>query len=100
MKVYFYQSDIDEFMKHEDDLSEWISKGDISFLNFAYTVFRTFLQRVDERVKMVDELLATPQDFTVDEEMVIDRDAAPVSPRRRPRPTTAGGSGSSTTCWC
>ena len=73
MKVYFYQSDVDQFMQHKDELCDAIRKGDISF---AYTVFRTFLQRVDERVKMVDELLATPHDFTRDEQMVIDRDTA------------------------
>ena len=72
-KVYFYQSDIDEFTKHKDELSDAINNRDVSF---AYTVFRTFLQRVDERVKTVDELLAVPQDFTVDEEMVKDRDTA------------------------
>ena len=73
MKVYFYQSDIDEFMKHRDELSDAIRKGDIGF---AYTVFRTFLQRVDERVKTVNELLAGPLDFTADEQMVVDRDTA------------------------
>jgi carboxyl-terminal processing protease len=73
MKLYFYQSDIDEFMKHKDGLCDSIAKGDISF---AYTVFRTFLQRVDERVKTADELLAGPLDFTTDEQMVNNRDAA------------------------
>jgi carboxyl-terminal processing protease len=73
MKVYFYQSDIDEFTKHKDQLCDWISDGDIGF---AYTVFRTFLQRVDERVRMVNELLAGPLDFTSDEQMVVDRDTA------------------------
>jgi carboxyl-terminal processing protease len=73
MKVYFYQSDVDNFMKDKDKLSDWIRKGD---LTFAYTVFRTFLQRVDERVSTVDQLLAMPHDFKVDEQMVIDRDAA------------------------
>lgn len=72
MKVYFYQSDIDEITKHKDELSDAIRKGDVSF---AHTVFRTFLQRVDERVKTVDELLAIPHDFTIDEQMVVDRDA-------------------------
>ncbi len=72
-KIYFYQSDVDEFSKHKDELADAIGRGDISF---AYTVFRTFLQRVDERVKMADEALAMPHDFTVDEEMVTDRDAA------------------------
>ncbi len=73
MKLYFYQSDVDEFKKHQDELCDWISKGDITF---AYTVFRRFLQRVDERVKTVDELLAAPLDFTADEQMVKDPDAA------------------------
>jgi carboxyl-terminal processing protease len=73
MKVYFYQSDIDEFMKHKNELSSKIVNKDVSF---AYMVFRTFLNRVDERVKMVDQLLAQPQDFTVDEQMATDRDAA------------------------
>ena len=77
MKVYFYQSDVDEFMKHKDELSDSIRKGDIGF---AYKVFRTFLQRVDERVKTVNELLAGPLDFTTDEQMVKDRDTA-VFPR-------------------
>ncbi|MEN6406676.1 MAG: carboxy terminal-processing peptidase [Thermoguttaceae bacterium] len=72
-KVYFYQSDIDEFMKHEDELSDAARRGDVTF---AYTVFRTFLQRVDERVKMVDELLAAKHDFSADEQMSVDRDAA------------------------
>jgi carboxyl-terminal processing protease len=71
MKVYFYQSDVDEFTQHQDELIKMIEKSDISF---AYFVFKRFLQRVDERVKMVDELLAQPLDFTVNEEMVTDRD--------------------------
>ena len=73
MKVYFYQSDVDQIMQSKDELCDAIRKGDIGF---AYSVFRTFLKRVDERVKTVDELLATPHDFTRDEQMVIDRDTA------------------------
>jgi len=72
MKVYFYQSDIDEFTRHEKELGDAARRGDVSF---AYKVFRTFLQRVDERVQMVDALLAAPHDFTKDEQMTIDRDA-------------------------
>jgi carboxyl-terminal processing protease len=77
-KLYFYQSDIDEFRKHQDELCDSIRRGDIGF---AYTVFGTFLQRVDERLKTVDELLAAPLDFTTDEQMP-DREAAryPVTP--------------------
>ncbi len=70
-KVYFYQSDVDAFMKYQKDLDDMVRKGDVSF---AYMVFNTFLQRIDERVAMIDELLAAPHDFTADEEMVSDRD--------------------------
>ena len=73
MKLHFYQSDIDEFMKHKDELASAARKGNV---DFAYTVFHRFLQRVDERVKTVDELLAMPHDFTIDEQMVADRDLA------------------------
>ncbi len=69
MKVYFYQSDVDEFMTHKNDLYDAIERQDLSF---AYVVFRTFLQRVDERVQTVNQLLAGPLDFTTDEQMVTD----------------------------
>lgn len=72
-KLYFYQSDIDEFMKHENELDDMLRKGDISF---AYTVYATYLQRIDERVELIDELLAAQHDFTADEEMISDRDLA------------------------
>jgi len=71
MKLYFYQSDVDEFMKHKDGLCDAIRKGDITF---AYVVMLTLLERVDERVAMIDQLLSAPLDFTVDEELVVDRD--------------------------
>jgi carboxyl-terminal processing protease len=77
MKLYFYQSDIDEFSKYKDVLCDQIREGDIGF---AYAVFRTFLQRADERVKMVNDLLAGPLDFSTDEQMVVDRETA-VFPR-------------------
>ena len=70
-KRYFYQSDVDTFLKRQNDLDNMINQGDISF---AYEVFRVFLKRVDERVALADELLATPHDFTADEQMVSDRD--------------------------
>jgi len=72
-KVYFYQSDIDTFMKDETNLDDMVRKAD---LTFAYTVFKVYLQRIDERVAMIDELLAGPLDFTIDETMLSDRDLA------------------------
>ncbi len=69
MKVYFYQSDIDEFMQDRDRLDDNAERGDLSF---AYKVFNRFLERVEERVAFVDVLLKQEHDFTVDEEMVTD----------------------------
>ncbi len=73
LKVYFYQSDYDTFAKSKESLADMIQKGDI---NFAYMVYKTFLARIDERVKWVDEILATEQDFTLDEELLVDKDQA------------------------
>ena len=67
MKVYFYQSDIDAFNQAPRRLAEQAQRGDISF---AYTCSRPSWSAIDERIKMVDQLLAMPHDFTVDEEMV------------------------------
>lgn len=72
-KLYFYQRDIDAFSEDENRLDDMIKRGDVSF---AYKVFEVFLRRVDERVALVDQLLAMDHDFTVDEEVVIDPEAA------------------------
>lgn len=73
MKLYFYQSDIDRFNQMASQLDDLANKGDSTF---AYDVFGTFLQRVDEREKMAQEQLAVDHDFTVDEEMIADADVA------------------------
>jgi len=72
-KMYFYQSDIDEFMKHKLQLDDLARRGDIGF---GYKVYQRFLERVDERTKMADELLNTKHDFTIDEDIMRDREDA------------------------
>ena len=71
MKLYFYQSDIDEFTLHENELDDMAKKGDIGL---AYAVFKRFMKRLDERVALVDHFLAMEHDFTLDEQIVKDRD--------------------------
>ena len=73
MKVYFFQSDVDGFKEHRNELDDSFKKGDI---RFAYHVFTTFLQRIDERVALVDKFLEMEHDFTLHESIIIDRDAA------------------------
>ena len=72
MKVYFLQSDVDAFLQKRDSLDDLVKRGDVSF---AYEVLARFLQRVDSRLPLIENLLQTPQDFTTDESIVIDRDA-------------------------
>lgn len=72
-KMYFYQSDVDEFMKQKDQLDDMTRNGDITF---AYNVFHRFLQRVDERLQTADELLQAEHDFNIDEDIVRDREDA------------------------
>ena len=70
-KCYFYQSDIDEFKKSEQELDDQVKRGDIEF---AYTVFDRYLKRVNERVSSIDKILKFPFDFTKDEIIIIDKD--------------------------
>ena len=79
MKLYFYQSDIDEFNQRRNDLDDMVQAGDVSF---AYTIFNRLLKRVDERVKMANELLSQDFDFSNEEMLVTDPDKLtfPASP--------------------
>ena len=71
MKVYFLQSDVDAFMQKRESLDDLVKKGDVTF---AYDVLTRFLQRVDQRLPLVERLIQGTQDFTKDETIVIDRD--------------------------
>lgn len=71
MKVYFLQSDVDAFMQKRESLDDLVKKGDVTF---AYDVLARFLQRVDQRLPLVERLIQGAQDFSKDETIVIDRD--------------------------
>ncbi|MBM4068006.1 MAG: tail-specific protease [Planctomycetes bacterium] len=68
-KLYFQKSDIDEFKKSETELDDMLLKGDLSF---AYKVYERFVERIDERLKLVDEFLGMKHDFGVKEYMDTD----------------------------
>ncbi len=72
MKLYFYQSDYDDFTQYQTTLDDYVRKGDLSV---TYKIFNRFLERVDERVKTANELLDQTYDFTREESIVIDPDA-------------------------
>ncbi|MGL6196835.1 MAG: carboxy terminal-processing peptidase [Thermoguttaceae bacterium] len=70
MKVYFYQSDIDEFAKRKKEIGAMVTSGNIGF---AFDIFNRYLQRVDERIALVQGILSGPVDLNTDEEIVVDR---------------------------
>ena len=74
LKLYFTQADIDEFNQHKHDLDDMGQARSTS--SYGHSIFKRFLQRIEERVKLADELLAEKHDFTVDENMVIEPDDA------------------------
>ncbi len=71
MKVYFLQADVDQFRASEKELDDALKQG---LIKMAYVVYERFLQRVDERLVVVQDLLSRDQDMTVDESMATDPD--------------------------
>lgn len=69
LKLYFYQADIEEFHRQANQLDDLTKIGDMSFANM---VFGRLVQRVDERLRMIEEILTQPVDFTLNETMVKD----------------------------
>jgi carboxyl-terminal processing protease len=72
-KLYFLQSDVEEFQQKARELDEALRDGDISF---GYTIFKRYLQRVDERLASIEKLIQVEHDFTAKEDIVVNADAA------------------------
>ena len=68
-KVYFYQSDVDEFAKRAKNIGERTKAGDVGF---AFDVFNLFLKRVDERIDWGMAMLDNPVDLTADDEITVE----------------------------
>ncbi len=68
-KLYFLQSDIDEFMQYRDEIDDFVRKGETKF---AYKVFNRFITRLDERVEVVEQLVNQPFDFSKDDSIITD----------------------------
>jgi len=71
MKVYFMQSDIDEFSISRTELDDQLKRGEFST---AFAMFRRFLERIDQRTAQAVELIEQDHDFTIKEEMITDPD--------------------------
>ena len=72
MKVYFLQSDIDEFSsKWRDSVDDNMKQGKYEI---AFAIFNRLLQRVDERTQLAADLVDAEFDYTLDEEIATDQD--------------------------
>ena len=88
-KLYFMQSDIDEFNQARTTLDDNVKQGNI---DWAFTTFRRYLERLDTRIAVAEKLVDAPYDFTVKESMIYDakelkwaQDEAEINERWRKR---------------
>ncbi len=63
-KRYFLQSDITEFNKYEDSIDDELKEGNPTLMNLAS---KRINFRISNVLKLIDEFLAVPFDFAIDE---------------------------------
>lgn len=73
-RYYFLQSDLDEFSVYRESLDDMVEKGD---LDFGFKVYERFIDRVTERLEYVKSIIDDNFDFTIDEEILLDRKDLP-----------------------
>ena len=73
-KLYFLQSDVDEFSKFRLTLDDSLKAGDVQF---GYDVFKRYKERLVTQLTKAHQLIDAPQDFTVEETMVTKGDELP-----------------------
>lgn len=69
LKRYFYQSDIEEFQKYKTQLDDQLKTSDISFFNITH---ERLLKRIEESKAIYKDVLDTPFDYSVEEDINID----------------------------
>ncbi len=72
-RFFFLQRDVDRFAVYQKRLDDDLKRGRI---DIAFDVFKTYRERVDERVSKALLLLKVPLDFSVSEEYLFDRSKA------------------------
>ncbi|NQT36174.1 MAG: PDZ domain-containing protein [Planctomycetes bacterium] len=72
-KLTFSQSDVDGFMRQQNNLDDQLRQGDA---RFAFAVFKTLVKRIKGQAGLRDELLAGEHDFSLDEQTVAEPDSA------------------------
>ena len=72
-KIFFVQSDIDQFETMRTRFDDAIRNEDI---RLPFAIYSIYMQRFSERIAHARELLKTRQDFTTDERFQLDREKA------------------------
>ena len=72
-KIFFLQSDVDEFSSEKFQIDDYVKEGNV---RLAKRIFDRFLERVEQRISFAEKLLDEDQDFSLDEEMIVDPDVA------------------------
>lgn len=76
-RSYFTAADIAQFDRWQSKFDDLLKSGD---LEPGFRIYRTYLQRAEERLDHVDALLAEGVDkidFSLDESLLVDREKAP-----------------------
>ncbi|MCG8449242.1 MAG: carboxy terminal-processing peptidase [Pirellulales bacterium] len=69
MKLFFYQSDVEEFSKEKLHIDDYVKQGDV---RLAKRIFDRFLQRMQERIAVAQRYVDADHDFSLDEKMLRD----------------------------
>lgn len=73
-RSFFTQADIDQFQRFHNNLDDALLKGD---MEPAFFIYQRYNQRRIERANYALERLKSPFDFTIEEELIIDRSELP-----------------------
>ncbi|MGL4674658.1 MAG: carboxy terminal-processing peptidase, partial [Wohlfahrtiimonas sp.] len=73
-RVYFLESDIEQFDKHKFLFDDYLRKAE---LRFPFDMYNTLIQRLDDRQTAVNNLIDRDFDFTTKEELLINRKDEP-----------------------
>ncbi|HNW27707.1 MAG TPA: carboxy terminal-processing peptidase [Spirochaetota bacterium] len=70
-KYYFYKKDIEGFQKYRHKIDDYIQNNQFDFLDDIYSLYK---KRFLESNRLINELIKSKFDFTVDEKIIVDRD--------------------------
>lgn len=74
MRTYFEQADINDFYRRRLSLAGELRAGDVSR---AYEIFGVYIERIEDRIPLIEKWLNAEHDFTADDRMLKDRKLVP-----------------------